>query len=75
MDHPSPPSALTLRDLRPKPAPPSPAEVERIKAACERWANLHPYRVLYHRVFGGEDLARLRFWGWMYQTGRISEES
>jgi len=75
VDYSWPPSALALRDLRPKPAPPSPAELERIKAACERWANLHPYRVLYHRVFDGDDLARLRFWQWMYESRRIGEES
>ncbi len=69
------PAALTLRALGPKPAPPSPVEVERIKAACECWANVHPYQVLYHRVFDGDDLARLRFWRWMVESGHIGEGS
>jgi len=75
MDHFAQGLALALRDVQPKPAPPSPAELERIKATCERWANLHPYQVLYHRVFDGDDLARLLFWREMVETGHIGEGS
>jgi len=72
MQHSSPAGlALALRDLRLKPAPPSPAELDRIKAACECWANVHPYWVLYHRVFDHDELARLFFWRWMVETGRL----